>query len=138
MKFITIIGVGLIGSSIARKIRAIDEKIQINIIDNSKENLEKSKLLQLGNIFSLNIDKQIENSDIIFLCTPISTYEKILHKLNNFELSNTIISDVGSSKVKVVKLAESILENKIFVKRYKGSFIFVSVFYINIIYFFYT
>ena len=115
MKFITIIGVGLIGSSIARKIRAIDEKIQINIIDNSKENLEKSKLLQLGNIFSLNIDKQIENSDIIFLCTPISTYEKILHKLNNFELSNTIISDVGSSKVKVVKLAESILENKIFV-----------------------
>ena len=79
MKFITIIGVGLIGSSIARKIRAIDEKIQINIIDNSKENLEKSKLLKLGNIFSLNIDKQIENSDIIFLCTPISAYEKILH-----------------------------------------------------------
>ena len=106
MKFITIIGVGLIGSSIARKIRAIDEKIQINIIDNSKENLEKSKLLKLGNIFSLNIDKQIENSDIIFLCTPISAYEKILHKLNNFELSNTIISDVGSSKVKVTKLAE--------------------------------
>tara|TARA_B100000242_G_scaffold262132_1_gene208351 strand:- start:1792 stop:2664 length:873 start_codon:yes stop_codon:yes gene_type:complete len=115
MKFITIIGVGLIGSSIARKIRAIDEKIQINIIDNSKENLEKSKLLKLGNIFSLNIDKQIENSDIIFLCTPISAYEKILHKLNNFELSNTIISDVGSSKVKVTKLAESILKNKIFV-----------------------
>ena len=115
MKFITIIGVGLIGSSIARKIRAIDEKIQINIIDNSKENLEKSKLLKLGNIFSLNVDKQIENSDIIFLCTPISAYEKILHKLNNFELSNTIISDVGSSKVKVTKLAESILKNKIFV-----------------------
>ncbi len=115
MKFITIIGVGLIGSSIARKIKAIDEKIQINIIDNSKENLEKSKLLKLGNIFSLNVDKQIENSDIIFLCTPISAYEKILHKLNNFELSNTIISDVGSSKVKVTKLAESILKNKIFV-----------------------
>ena len=115
MKFITIIGVGLIGSSIARAIKTIDGKIQLNIIDNAKENLEKSKLLKLGNIFSLDIDKQIEKSDIIFICTPISTYEKIFNKLNNFDLPNTIISDVGSSKVKVTELAETILNDKIFV-----------------------
>ena len=115
MKFITIIGVGLIGSSIARAIKTIDGKIKLNIIDNSKENLEKSKLLKLGNFFSLDIDKQIEKSDIIFICTPISTYEKIFNKLNNFDLPNTIISDVGSSKVKVTELAESILNDKIFV-----------------------
>ena len=110
MKFITIIGVGLIGSSIARKIKTIDGKININIIDNSKENLEKSKLLKLGNIFSLDIDKKIEESDIIFICTPISAYEKIFNKLNNFDLPNAIISDVGSSKVKIIELAESILK----------------------------
>lgn len=115
MKFITIIGVGLIGSSIARAIKTIDGKIQLNIIDNAKENLEKSKLLKLGNIFSLDIDKQIEKSDIIFICTPISAYEKIFNKLNNFDLPNTIISDVGSSKVKVIELAESTLNDKIFV-----------------------
>ena len=115
MKFITIIGVGLIGSSIARAIKTLDGKIKLNIIDSSKENLEKSKLLKLGNIFSLDIDKQIEESDIIFICTPISAYEKIFNKLNNFDLPNTIISDVGSSKVKVTELAESILNNKIFV-----------------------
>ena len=115
MKFITIIGVGLIGSSIARAIKTIDGKIQLNIIDNAKENLEKSKLLKLGNIFSLDIDKQIEKSDIIFICTPISAYEKIFNKLNNFDLPNTIISDVGSSKVKVTELAESTLNDKIFV-----------------------
>ena len=115
MKFITIIGVGLIGSSVARAIKTLDKKIQLNIIDNSRENLEKSKLLKLGNIFSLDIDKQIEESDIVFICTPISAYEKIFIKLNNFDLPNTIISDVGSSKVKVTELAESILNNKIFV-----------------------
>ena len=115
MKFITIIGVGLIGSSIARKIKTIDGKIKINIIDNSKENLEKSKLLKLGNTFCLDIDKKIEESDIIFICTPISSYEQIFNKLNKFDLPNTIISDVGSSKVKIIELAESILKNKIFV-----------------------
>ena len=87
MKFITIIGVGLIGSSIARAFKTINEKIQINIVDNSKENLEKSKLLKLGDIFSLDIDQQIEKSDIIFICTPISAYEKIFHKLNIFKLT---------------------------------------------------
>ena len=39
MKFITIIGIGLIGSSIARTVKKIDKKIQINIIDNSKDNI---------------------------------------------------------------------------------------------------
>ena len=115
MKFITIIGVGLIGSSIARKIKKIDGRIKINIIDNSNENLERSKLLKLGSIFSLDIDKKIEESDIIFICTPISSYENIFNKLNNFDLPNAIISDVGSSKVNVIELAESILKNKIFV-----------------------
>ena len=115
MKFITIIGVGLIGSSIARKIKKIDGRIKINIVDNSNENLERSKLLKLGSIFSLDIDKKIEESDIIFICTPISSYENIFNKLNNFDLPNAIISDVGSSKVNVIELAESILKNKIFV-----------------------
>ncbi len=115
MKLITIIGIGLIGSSIARIIKATDDKTKINIVDTSNENLEKSKSLKLGNIFSSEIDSKIEESDLIFICTPISAYEKIFNTLSKFKLSKTIISDVGSSKVKVVQLAESILKNKIFV-----------------------
>ena len=115
MKFVTIIGIGLIGSSIARALKDTDEKIKINIIDASKESLEKSNLLKLGNIYSLEIDKKIEESDLIFVCTPISAYEKVFNSLNKFELSNVIISDVGSSKVKIIELAESIFKNKIFV-----------------------
>ena len=115
MKFVTIIGIGLIGSSIARALKDTDKKIKINIIDASKESLEKSNLLKLGNIYSLEIDKKIEESDLIFVCTPISAYEKVFNSLNKFELSNVIISDVGSSKVKIIELAESIFKNKIFV-----------------------
>ena len=115
MKFITIIGIGLIGSSIARIVKSIDSNDQINIIDNSKENLEQCRLLKLGNIFNSEINVKIEESDLIFVCTPISSYEQIFNILNKFELSKAIISDVGSSKVKVIELAEKILKNKIFV-----------------------
>ena len=115
MKFITIIGIGLIGSSIARIVKSIDSNVQINIVDNSKENLEQCRLLKLGNIFNSEINVKVEESDLIFVRTPISSYEQIFNILNKFELSKAIISDVGSSKVKVIELAEKILKNKIFV-----------------------
>ena len=50
MKSVTIIGIGLIGSSIARAVKVIDKKTKINVIDSSKKNLEKGKELKLGNI----------------------------------------------------------------------------------------
>ena len=43
MKNITIIGIGLIGSSIARDIREKNKDVIINIVDNSNMALEKSK-----------------------------------------------------------------------------------------------
>ena len=49
MKNITIIGIGLIGSSIARDIREKNKDVIINIVDNSNMALEKSKKLNLGN-----------------------------------------------------------------------------------------
>ena len=61
MKFITIIGVGLIGSSIARAIKTIDGKIQLNIIDN-KRKFRKKQVIETWQYFSLDIDKQIEKS----------------------------------------------------------------------------
>src|SRR5210317_562827 len=115
MKKITIIGIGLIGSSIARALREYNSNINICIIDSNKQNLKKSKLLNLGNIFSETVDISVEESDIIFICTPISSYENILTGLSELKLKNTIITDVGSSKVKIINLAKQILKNKIFV-----------------------
>ncbi len=115
MKKITIIGIGLIGSSIARALRDYNSDINICIIDSNQESLKKSKLLNLGNIFSETVDISVEESDIIFICTPISSYENILRRLSELKLKNTIITDVGSSKVKIINLAKQILKNKIFV-----------------------
>ena len=115
MKKITIIGIGLIGSSIARALREYNSDINICIIDSNQESLKKSKLLNLGNIFSETVDISVEESDIIFICTPISSYENILRRLSELKLKNTIITDVGSSKVKIINLAKQILKNKIFV-----------------------
>ena len=48
MNNITIIGIGLIGSSLARAIKNHNPNVMINIVDSSNENLKKSQNLSLA------------------------------------------------------------------------------------------
>ena len=52
---------------------------------------------------------------MVFICTPISAYEKIFKDLKKFNLNKSIITDVGSSKLEVIGLAKKFLKDKIFV-----------------------
>ena len=111
---IAIIGIGLIGSSIARHIRANNKEVIINIIDNSKLELEKSKKLNLGNNYFENISSCKDENEIIFICTPISAYNVIFGELKKIKINDkTIITDVGSSKSEIVEVAQNILSNSV-------------------------
>jgi cyclohexadieny/prephenate dehydrogenase len=115
MKNISIIGIGLIGSSIARAVKQYDSEILIHVVDSSFENLEKSKNLSLADSYNTEINKEVEVSEVVFICTPISAYEKIFKDLKKFNLNKSIITDVGSSKLEVIGLAKKFLKDKIFV-----------------------
>ena len=97
-KKILIVGCGLIGSSILRAI--IEKKIskKIYILEKSKKNISKIKKINSNLIFLKKINKNISKIDFVILCTPMSEYEKIILKLNNFLPSNGLITDVGSTK----------------------------------------
>ena len=115
MKNISIIGIGLIGSSLARAVKQYDSEILIHVVDSSFENLEKSKNLSLADSYNTEINKEVEVSEVVFICTPISAYEKIFKDLKKFNLNKSIITDVGSSKLEVIGLAKKFLKDKIFV-----------------------
>ena len=115
MKNISIIGIGLIGSSLARAVKHYDSEILIHAVDSSFENLEKSKNLSLADSYNTEINKEVEVSEVVFICTPISAYEKIFKDLKKFNLNKSIITDVGSSKLEVIGLAKKFLKDKIFV-----------------------
>ena len=97
-KKILIVGCGLIGSSILRAI--IEKKIskKIYILEKSKKNISKIKKINSNLIFLNKINKNISKIDFVILCTPMSEYEKIILKLNDFLPSNGLITDVGSTK----------------------------------------
>ena len=106
-----IIGVGLIGSSLARGLK--NKKISNLVIGYDKNNEVKEKCKNLNFLDSildnLNI---IEEIDLIVLCSPLGSYDEILKEICTKIKSKCIITDVGSTKVSVVKNFNDFDSNK--------------------------
>ena len=103
---ITIIGCGLIGSSIFRAIKKKKITTNISVYDSSKRVKNKIKQIKLKVKLENNIKNAVKNSDLIVICTPISSYELIIKSIKNNLKVNAIIIDVGSVKNFSVKIIE--------------------------------
>ncbi len=114
MKNILIIGCGLLGSSLLRKISKKKIAKKIFVYEKSQKNLIKIKKLKLNCILVKRLDDVVSQSEIIIFCTPMSEYKKIIHKINKYLSPKTIITDVGSSKLKSLKIIDKNLKKKIF------------------------
>ena len=113
MKNILIIGCGLIGSSILRSV--IEKKItkKIFVYEKSKTNILKIKKLKLPCKIISSFKDIVQKIDLIIFCTPLGEYEKIILKINKYLQSKTIITDVGSSKVKSIEIIKKRLKKGI-------------------------
>ncbi len=113
-KKISIIGPGLIGSSLGLAMKEAGLAKEILGIDKSKKNLHHA--LKNGSVDhgATTIDNRIKNSDIIFICTPVSLIDELVKKVIPFTSNNTIISDVGSVKNIFKKSTVNLVNKKCF------------------------
>ena len=109
MNNILIIGCGLLGSSLLRRIHKKKIAKKIYIYEKSKLNISKIKKLKLPGKIVKTLEEGAINSDLIILCTPMSEYKKIIFKLNKINLLNTFITDIGSSKIESLRIIKKYL-----------------------------
>ena len=113
MKNILIIGCGLLGSSLLRRISKKKIAKKIFIYEKSKSNLAKIKRLKLPGTIVKSLKEGVSNSDLIIFCTPMSEYKNIILKINKFIPSKTLITDIGSSKIETSKIINKFLKKGI-------------------------
>ena len=113
MKKILIIGCGLLGSSLIRRIHKKRIAEKIFIYEKSKSNILKIKKLKLPGIIVKTLKEGVINSDLIIICTPMSEYKKLILKLNNYNLTNTLITDIGSSKIETSRIINKFLKKNL-------------------------
>ncbi|MBR2847744.1 MAG: prephenate dehydrogenase [Clostridia bacterium] len=105
---ITIIGLGLIGGSLAKAIKSRTEGHTIYAINRSQAGIETA--LAEGTI-ALGSDKftsEMADSDIVFVCTPARASEKWISEIAPKVKKGCIITDACSTKTEICEFADSI------------------------------
>jgi len=105
-KKVCIIGCGLIGSSLARAIKKNNLAKKI-VSSNRSENLNKKVIeLKIVSESSSDTKKIVDDSDLIVIATPLSSYEDVILKIKDSLKSGAILTDVGSVKENIINLVE--------------------------------
>lgn len=108
---LTIIGVGLIGGSLARALKQQSLCRHVTGCSRNQANLEKAFELGVIDSYSTDVAEAITDADVIMLASPVSTYEKILQMIKPVLGKDTVITDAGSTKGSVVEAARKTLGN---------------------------
>ena len=106
---LAIIGVGLIGSSIARAARHRHVARRIVLADQSIAVLERAKALQLGDAVTEDLARAVRHADCVILCAPVGANEAIGLAIAPALQQGAIISDVGSVKGAVIAALAPVL-----------------------------
>ena len=113
MKNILIIGCGLLGSSLLRRIHKKKITKKIYVYEKSKKNISKIKKLRLPGIIVKKLNDVVSKSELIIFCTPMSEYKKLILKMKNDFTPRHIITDIGSSKLETKALLDKSLKKNI-------------------------
>ena len=114
MKNVLIMGCGLLGSSLLRRIHKKKLAKKIFVYEKSKKNISKIKRLKLPGILVRKLQDAVIQSDLIIFCIPMSEYKKVILKINNDLTSKKIITDIGSSKSKSSEIIKKNLKKQVF------------------------
>ena len=95
---LAIIGIGLIGSSMARAARKLGVAGSIVIADGAPAALERARQLKLGDVYCADAADAVRDADVVVLCVPVGAVRSVGEHIAGSLAPNAIISDVGSVK----------------------------------------
>ena len=104
----TIIGVGLIGGSIAGVIRSRGIARAVVGAGRNKENLDTAVRLGLIDRYFLDARKGVCGSDLVILCCPVGSFEHVAREIKPYLKDQAIVTDAGSVKGELVERLEEI------------------------------
>ncbi len=105
---LAIIGVGLIGGSMARVLR--DEGLVQEIVGcgRGRENLEKAVELGVIDHFTHDVSAAVQGADFVVLAVPLGAMRDTFEMMKGHLADDAVVTDVGSVKGSVIRDAEHV------------------------------
>ena len=99
---IALIGIGLIGSSIARDVKALGLAREVVVSTRSPETLRRAEELELGTSYALSAADAVEGADLVIVSVPVGASEAVARQIAPQLKPGAIVTDVGSTKASVI------------------------------------
>lgn len=107
-KRIVIIGLGLIGGSLAKALRQRLNILDITAIDMDEDAINEALRDGTINRGFTQLNEYVFNADVIFLCTYIKSTIEYIKEIHGKTKQECIITDVGSTKAEIINLVDSL------------------------------
>ncbi|MFI5015525.1 MAG: prephenate/arogenate dehydrogenase family protein [Hyphomicrobiales bacterium] len=104
---LAIIGIGLIGSSIAQAARRFALARRVALFDISREVRDEAAMLGLGDEISKDFAEVVRDADAVIVCVPVGACGAVAAEIGPHLKDGAIISDVGSVKGAVIKAMQA-------------------------------
>ena len=99
---IALIGIGLIGSSLARVIRRENIARHIAVATRSPSTLKRAEELDLGDSYSTDLREAVRDADLVIVSVPVGASGAMAEQIAGNLKPGAIVTDVGSTKASVV------------------------------------
>lgn len=114
IKKIAVIGLGLIGGSLALSLKNVNEDFIISGYDIKGESMNIARYRNIIDVISGSYREAVSDADLIIIATPISEIVEVISNIKNHLKKGAIITDVGSAKEKIVRRVNEILPEDVF------------------------
>ena len=101
---IAIVGLGLIGGSVAKAVRSLGLARQIFGYDNNEEYHKEIKSGKLADYLSDVPDKKLAQAELVLLAVPVKSFKEVLPNILTNISSEAILTDTGSVKSPLLKM----------------------------------
>ena len=98
---VSIIGLGLIGSSVARAVRAAMPTVRITGHDRDPDVRETARRIDLADDVTDTAGAAVTDADLVILCVPVGAMAAVAQEIAADLPADAVVSDVGSCKASV-------------------------------------
>lgn len=99
---IALIGIGLIGSSIARDVKQLGLAEAVVISSRSEDTLKRAEELELGTHYVASAADAVKDADLVIVSVPVGASEDVAQQIAGSLKPGAIVTDVGSTKASVI------------------------------------
>ncbi|MDH3972993.1 MAG: prephenate dehydrogenase/arogenate dehydrogenase family protein [Deltaproteobacteria bacterium] len=110
---LAVIGVGLMGGSLAMILKEKGEVGEVIGIGRGLENLQKAKELGIIDNYTQSLKEGLADADVIVVAIPVGSIASVVQRGQQYMKDGAIITDVGSVKGDIVRDVDMILDSRL-------------------------